>query len=144
MTNFVFWAWWQFRYSETPAILLLKSPNIWRLLFHSCICHVFILNPMLLAFLLRVSVHLDDGVSPIILQLAQAALCSQQIQPLKRSGKASSPVKAARKEKSKSQEPDGSESEDFCFILVNHVSERWHLVKQATLIHEWNTWYGQW
>lgn len=81
-------------------------------------------DPMLLAFLLRVSVHLDDGVSPIILQLAQAALCSQQIQPLKRSGKASSPVKAARKEKSKSQEPDGSESEDFCFILVNHVSER--------------------
>ena len=31
----------------------------------------------LLAFLLRVSVHLDDGVTPIILQLLQSALCPQ-------------------------------------------------------------------
>ena len=78
-------------------------------------------DPNLLAFLLRVSVHLDDGVSPIILQLVQSALCPQPGQPVKRSGKASSPVKAVRKEKSKSQEPESSESEDFCFILVNQV-----------------------
>jgi E3 ubiquitin-protein ligase UBR4 len=77
----------------------------------------------LLAFLLRVSVHLDDGVTPIILQLVQSAICPQPGQPAKRSGKASSPVKAIRKEKSKSQEPDSSaaESDDLCSVLVNQV-----------------------
>ena len=81
----------------------------------------------LLSFLLRVSVHLDDGVTPIILQLLQSALCPQPGQPGKRSGKASSPAKAVRKEKSKSQEPEPSaasiaaESDDLCVVLVNQV-----------------------
>jgi hypothetical protein len=63
-------------------------------------------------------------VTPIILQLVQSAICPQPGQPAKRSGKASSPVKAIRKEKSKSQEPDSSaaESDDLCSVLVNQVN----------------------
>jgi E3 ubiquitin-protein ligase UBR4 len=78
-------------------------------------------DPSLLAFLLRISVNLDDGVSPIILQLIQSALCPQPVNPAKRSGKSSSPIKSIRKEKSKSQEPDLSEQEDLSFVLVNQV-----------------------
>ena len=49
-------------------------------------------------------------------------ICCLLGQPSKRSGKASSPAKAIRREKSKSQEPDSSaESEDLCIVLVNQV-----------------------
>lgn len=75
----------------------------------------------ILTFLLRISYFLDDGVSPIVLQLLQSAICPIQFsppinQPLhsasnvksSRSTKASSPVKSSsrqRGEKSKSEEP---------------------------------------
>ena len=74
----------------------------------------------ILSFLLRISFLLDDGVSPIVLQLLQNALCPMQSaatlsQPLQnatnkgsRSAKSSSPNKSIsrhRGDKSKSEEP---------------------------------------
>ena len=60
-----------------------------------------------LPFLLQVSYLLDDGVSPFVLQLLQAALCPPPPakNPEKSSrSKSSSPAKAVRK--SKSEEPE--------------------------------------
>jgi E3 ubiquitin-protein ligase UBR4 len=86
----------------------------------------------MLPFLLRISFLLDDGVSPIVLQLLQNAICPMQSLPIlnqptqsassskgSRSVKASSPSKSVsrhRGEKSKSEEPIGTgESLDLLF-----------------------------
>ena len=87
-----------------------------------------------LPFLLQVSYLLDAGVSPLVLQLLQGALC-----PTAREGsrdkpsrsKSSSPVKAVRKEKGRSEEPDdeGGAGNGQCAgdlqlsaALVRHIS----------------------
>ena len=94
-----------------------------------------------LTFLLRISFSLDDGVSQIVLQLLQSAICPIQFsptlsQPLQntsnikssRSTKASSPIKSSsrhRGEKSKSEEPISNSD-----ILDQASSQYQHLKDQ--------------
>ena len=108
----------------------------------------------ILAFLFRISFLLDDGVSSIVLQLLQNAICPMQTtasltQPLQstsnakgsRSTKASSPTKSSsrhRGEKSKSEEPVGT-NEAF-----DHSSSQYQQLKDqnemycASLVHQIN------
>ena len=81
-----------------------------------------------LPFLLEVSHLLDSGVTPLVLQLLQAALCppARPAQDRPARSKSSSPVKSARKEKSRSEEPEeeGSCGSDaaLCVALVQQLS----------------------
>ena len=71
---------------------------------------------------------LDNGVTPLVLQLLQTALCPPVRQAEKPTrSKSSSPEKSLRKEKSRSEEPDegadncGSD-ESLCVALVHQLS----------------------
>ena len=71
---------------------------------------------------------LDNGVTPLVLQLLQTALCPPMRQAEKPTrSKSSSPEKSLRKEKSRSEEPDeGSDNcgsdESLCVALVQQLS----------------------
>ena len=79
-----------------------------------------------LTFLLQVSYMLDNGVSPLVLQLLQSALCPPARAEKPARSKSSSPEKTVRKEKNRSEEPDeeancGSD-ESLCIALTQQVS----------------------
>ena len=79
-----------------------------------------------LPFLLQISYLLDNGVSPLVLQLLQNALCSPPKTEKPIRSKSSSPVKAVRKDKSRSEEPEEEGScasdESLCVALVQQLS----------------------
>ena len=79
-----------------------------------------------LPFLLQMSYLLDNGVSPLVLQLLQNALCPPPKTEKPSRSKSSSPVKAVRKEKSRSEEPEEegncSSVESLCVALVQQLS----------------------
>ena len=108
----------------------------------------------ILSFLLRISFLLDDGVSPIVLQLLQNALCPMQSAPSlsqhlhntssskgSRSVKSSSPTKSLsrhRGEKSKSEEPISTgESLDQSSSQFHHIKEQNEMFC-ASLAHQIN------
>ena len=79
-----------------------------------------------LPFLLQVSYMLDNGVTPLVLQLLQTALCPPSKAEKPTRSKSSSPDKAVRKEKQRSEEPDDevncASDENLCIALVQQLS----------------------
>ncbi|ELU10961.1 hypothetical protein CAPTEDRAFT_154354 [Capitella teleta] len=77
----------------------------------------------ILTFLMEASISLDDGVSPLVLQLLQCALCgSKALQPASNSSSMSS---KSKKERSKDKTDDSTEiakaEEEQCSTLVQYV-----------------------
>ena len=79
-----------------------------------------------LPFLLQVSYMLDNGVTPLVLQLLQTALCPPARAEKPARSKSSSPEKSVRKEKSRSEEPEDevncASDENLCIALVQQLS----------------------
>ena len=81
-----------------------------------------------LPFLLKVSHILDAGVSPLVLQLLQGALCpaTKETRDKPSRSKSSSPVKAVRKEKGRSEEPEEDSAQpgdsQLCVVLVQQLA----------------------
>ena len=79
-----------------------------------------------LPFLFQVSYMLDNGVTPLILQLLQTALCPPSKAEKPTRSKSSSPEKSVRRDKMKSEEPEDegncSSDENLCITLGQNLS----------------------
>ena len=83
-------------------------------------------DEMVLPFLLQVSYMLDNGVTPLVLQLLQTALCPPARAEKPARSKSSSPEKSVGKEKSRSEEHEDeincAGDENLCIALVQQMS----------------------